>query len=242
VIDPDEREGEVAGLLADWPMDRAGVLIGGYAVAAYGLPRYSIDVDIVIPAEEEGAWTQWLRLHDLRLQRAHQAFPRVGIPLAARRWRRGSVVLDLMIGGVRDRDSGAVIPEEWISRDARSIRLELLSGRIDHDVRVVRLEALWALKILAGRPQDLTDLFGISGQPVRLGEVRELLAGILDERLRQKLGTVSKEIHQGKLYTDSLSSLRLGSPELERNQSAWSRYAKLVDSAIPLGTGAAHAT
>ncbi|MHB1708063.1 MAG: hypothetical protein ACYCT2_01115 [Thermoplasmataceae archaeon] len=48
-IDPVNRERKVLGLLDAWPWELGGVLIGGYAIAAYGRPRYSDDVDIVIP-------------------------------------------------------------------------------------------------------------------------------------------------------------------------------------------------
>ena len=59
-----------------------------------------------------------------------------------------AVSLDLMSGGLKDRESGVVIPETWILRDSLSVQLELLSGRVDTPVSVVRLEGLWAMKVL----------------------------------------------------------------------------------------------
>lgn len=47
--DPADRERKVLSLLDAWPWELGGVLIGGYAITAYGKPRYSDDVDIVIP-------------------------------------------------------------------------------------------------------------------------------------------------------------------------------------------------
>jgi hypothetical protein len=49
VIDPDLRESAALELLDAWPWELGGVVIGGYAVCAYGPPRYSSDVDVVIP-------------------------------------------------------------------------------------------------------------------------------------------------------------------------------------------------
>lgn len=43
------RERKALDLLDSWPWNFGGVLIGGYAIAAYGRPRYSDDVDIVVP-------------------------------------------------------------------------------------------------------------------------------------------------------------------------------------------------
>ena len=47
--DPVAREKKVLCLLDAWPWELGGVLIGGYAIAAYGGLRYSDDVDIVVP-------------------------------------------------------------------------------------------------------------------------------------------------------------------------------------------------
>ena len=76
---------------------------------------------------------------------------------------------------------------------------------------------------IAGRPQDLTDLFGIRAQPVNLTEVRELFSGLMTPRLRGKLESILTRTRGHKSYTDSLSRLRLGSPELRENRSAWDR-------------------
>jgi hypothetical protein len=236
LIDPDERERKVAILLQDWPRYLSGVLIGGYAVAAYGPPRYSVDVDIVVRSSTEQAWTQWLQGRGLALQRAPRKFGRGESTVGVQRWTLETVTVDLMIGGVRDRVSGTVIPEDWILREPRMLQPELLSGQLGAPVAVVRAEALWALKLLAGRPTDLTDLFGMSRQPVRLTEIRELFERLRTPSLDRKLALVSSQLHAEKLYLDSLSRLRLGSPDLEANRAAWTHFLKMVVSALPLAT------
>ena len=193
LIDPDLRERQVATLFAEWPTDLAGVLVGGYAVAAYGRPRYSVDVDIVAPMADRLEWEGWLKSHRLVRQKTHRVAGPDGRPVEVERWQRRAVSLDLMTGGVRDRDSHATIPEEWVLRDPIPIWLELLSGRVEHPVKVVRTEGLWAMKILAGRPQDLTDLFGIMAQPVNLREVRELFGTLMQPALRNKLDWIVSE-------------------------------------------------
>lgn len=50
-VDEAAREREVADLLDRWPWERGGVIIGGYAIAAFGAPRYSTDIDVVVSVD-----------------------------------------------------------------------------------------------------------------------------------------------------------------------------------------------
>ncbi|MGC2290121.1 MAG: nucleotidyl transferase AbiEii/AbiGii toxin family protein [Thermoplasmata archaeon] len=231
MLDPDERERQATELLAEWPADLVGVLIGGYAVAAYGRPRYSEDIEVLVSNQSRNDWVRWLKGRRLRMERTYVGPVEEGHSVEVQVWHHGAVSFELMIGGVTDRASHFVIPGAWILQHPQTVRLELLSGRVDSPVNVVRLEGLWAMKILAGRPQDLTDLFGIMTQPVNLAEVRELFHGRDQRALRSKLDSSLKWIHEPKSYLDSLSRLRLGSPRLPENRSAWERFGQMVESA-----------
>jgi hypothetical protein len=230
MIDPDERERQVAELLAEWPSELDGVLIGGYAVAAYGPPRYSEDIDVLASSKSRSRWVRWLEKNRLRKGRTYVGPREEGHPVEVQVWHRRDVSFDLMSGGIRDRESRVTIPEAWILQNPQSVRLELLSGRVDSPMNVVRLEGLWAMKILAGRPQDLTDLFGLMAQPVNLIEVRDLFDGLEQRDLRRKFHSIVKWCHEPKSYVDSLSRLRLGSPQLRENRLAWARFGKMVES------------
>ena len=48
----ENRERECFQFLQEIPMERRYVLIGGYAVSSFQFPRYSVDLDIVIPQRE----------------------------------------------------------------------------------------------------------------------------------------------------------------------------------------------
>jgi Nucleotidyl transferase AbiEii toxin, Type IV TA system len=233
LIDPDKRERQVVSLLEFLPDDVPGVLVGGYAVAAYGIPRYSVDVDIVAPFSSRDAWTNWLTLHRLQRQRTHLVSRNGETHIEVQRWEHDAITLDLMIGGVRDRESGGVIPDSWLLRDPATVRLELLSGPLARPIKVVRLEGLWATKLLAGRPHDLTDLFSIRNQKVNLAEVREFFSESQGSSLRRKLRSVIAQVTGPKLYADALSRLRLGSPDLQSNLDSWRRFAQMVESALP---------
>lgn len=230
MVDPDERERQVVELLAEWPTELDGVLIGGYAVAAYGRPRYSEDIDVLASRKSRKDWVRWLHAKRLRKERAYVGPLEGGYPVEVQVWHRRDVSLDLMTGGIRDRESHVIIPEAWILKDPQSVRLELLSGRVESPVNVVRLEGLWAMKILAGRPTDLTDLFGILSQPVDFTGIRNLFSGLEQPALRRKFDSMVKWLHQPKSYVDTLSRLRLGSPDLRENRTAWERFGTIVES------------
>ena len=95
--------------------------------------------------------------------------------------------------------------------------LDALSGKTLHRIPVARPEALWLLKLQAGRDLDLTDLFAISGEPVDLTEVREEFERLGTRTLVDKLQMVIARLDDRKLYADSLSRRGLGSPESLRN-------------------------
>jgi len=236
LIDPDERERQVVSLLESWPSRTSGVLVGGYAIAAYGAPRYSVDVDIVISTSSRDAWTDWLTTHHLERQRTHRVSRAGESQIEVQRWEYDAITLDLMIGGVRDRESGGVIPESWLLRKPSMIRLELLSGPLAKPIRVVRLEGLWAMKLLAGRPHDLTDLFSIMHQKVDLTEVRDFFSESLQSSSWRKLRGVLAQVTGTKLYVDALSRLRQGSPDLRANLARWNRFTEMVVNAMPRET------
>jgi len=207
--------------------------VGGYAVAAYGVPRYSVDVDIVVPTSAREQWISWLRTHGLTRKQAYRSPATEIHHVEVQRWQHGYVTLDLMVGGVRDRDSRVTIPDEWLLRSPRSVQLNLLSGSLASPVVVVRLEGLWATKLLAGRPHDISDLFGIMSQEVDLDEIRKLFEGFSGELALRKFRRTSNNVRDRQTYVDSLSRLLRGSPEDPKNLARWKHFVKMVSDALP---------
>lgn len=233
MIDADRREATAVELLLAWPGNLSGVLIGGYAVAAYGTPRYSEDLDVVARAADLPLWRAWLEGAGLRLENAYTDRARVDPPLGVDRWARDPLSVDLMFGGVRDRVSGGIIPETWLLHRPEPTRLELLSGRVEHPVPVVSLEGLWATKLLASRGQDVADLFSTSQRQVSLPQVRAVFVEIMQPALEKKLEATLRLMSDRRTYVDTLSRLGLGSPKLEANIRRWQRFASMVRQAIP---------
>ena len=102
MTDIESREHAVLDLLDDWPWDLGGVLIGGYAVLAYGPPRGSDDVDVVIPNIAAAQVRGWLLTRGFRWE-GHSIPNPENYEGQVDRYRSVEVVLDLLVGAVRDR-------------------------------------------------------------------------------------------------------------------------------------------
>jgi hypothetical protein len=221
-----EREAAAIGLLNRWPWQEGGCLIGGYAVAAYSRPRFSQDVDLVLPDSRRAASLTWLAAEGFSLppaRRGHPAFKDAATLL------HGDFSIDLMFGSVRDRDTGASIKEDWVSARPRLTHLDLLTGTSAEKVPVARPAALWVLKLVAGRDQDLSDLFAISGEPFETSEVRGELERAMNPALRDKLARIPARIATPKICSDALSARAMGKPNAAKNVQAWRRFRELVD-------------
>jgi hypothetical protein len=228
VIDPDVREGEALKLLDEWPWRLGGVVIGGYAVSAYGPPRYSADVDVVVPYGAARSVRSWLKQSGFRLEQ--HAIPN---PLNAEgqvaRFKTRMVTVDVLTGAVRDRDAQVDIPQSWIAKSPRLVRLQMVSGSTQTSVPVARPEAVWALKLQAGRDSDLSDLFAIADEPIDAEDICRLFLELRSDPFVAKLRKVRSKLDGHRLYADSLSRRELGRPSDPANRRRWSRFVRKAD-------------
>jgi hypothetical protein len=142
-------------------------LFGAQAVALYGVPRTTADVDVTLVCDAEvGVVLDALRRSGIEplvddvafIQRA-RVIP-ANHPVSG--WR-----LDVVLGG-----AGL---EQQFAAEAVEIQIEKTR------VPVLRLEHLLVLKVLAQRPQDLADvarLLEVRGDVVRFDDVVELLSAL----------------------------------------------------------------
>ncbi len=229
--DPDARERAVLSLLNAWPWDLGGVVIGGYAVIAYGPVRYSDDVDVLLPVTAADRVRSWLHSLGFALEKHSVPKPQ-NYEGQAERYTTEEVTLDLLIGAVRDRVAGVDVPEAWISKKPRKVQLSGFSSKTGRTVPIARPEALWALKLQAGRGIDVADLFAISDVPVDTAEVTSLFVRLASPSLRAKLSSVTLSLGGSNLFTDSLSRRQLGSPRDPANIRRWERFVARVNEVV----------
>ena len=137
-------------------------IIGGYAVNAYALPRFSVDCDIVI--SDEAA------LQDIRTILTGIGYRQEHLPQDApypgsflryeKRIEHGfAVSMDVMVRNVSDRATGALFTAEWIFAHSK---MRILKGKTipeELKLRIINADALLAMKIISCRPADIRDIF-----------------------------------------------------------------------------------
>lgn len=232
--DPAAREREVADLLDRWPWDVGGVIIGGYAIAAFGAPRYSTDIDVVVRLDAFDAIDKWLLKEkfarkelppDLEQNYAGKAF----------RYEREQISVDILPGVVRDREAGVDIPEWWISKDPLKTKLFLLETSTKTEVPVCRLTAFWALKLQAGREKDLSDLFMTREQTIDAKDIQEMFRSIHKPSLDDKLRLVLKRLDEPKIFQDAMSRLGYAKRGKFDRDAEWAKFkAKVVAVVEPI--------
>jgi len=187
---PQDLERERAGFaLLRRFRETEAVLVGGYAVSAYGPPRFSLDLDFVVPASALPGVRGLLQSADLARIRNWEG----GAVLAGRaeRWSRGEEAIplsvDLLIDGISDRVSGASHPYASVRRGARRVIVRGLDPSSEAEALVAAPEVLVALKLEAGRRVDLRDLAVLAGTDLDVERIATFLRrdrrGVLLEHL-----------------------------------------------------------
>ncbi len=230
--DPVAREAQVIALLDELPRELGSILIGGYAVAAFGPPRYSVDVDLVLPEASRPNAAIWFTSVGASFRQSLK-FEHAGSEWTKARISRDLVEGDAYFGGLRARESGAVVDYPWIAKHPVVKRLTLSTGITHRETRVARAEAIWVLKLLAGRAQDITDLFVISQWRVDESEVRSQLTSLLNQDVRSHLRRVATRLSSDKEYRDALSRAILGSPSDPANVKLWASFKRTALNCLP---------
>lgn len=227
------REQKAIALLRKWPWKAGGTLIGGYAIAAYGPPRYSDDLDIVIPRAALNSIQIFLDKQGFLVRKdSHPNSQNLDGEVLTLDHEEVSV--DLLVGCVRDRDAKVDVPESWVSQriNARILRVKTGETQV---IPIARPEAIWALKLQAGRSQDVTDLFAIYDTRFESKEVIELFRNLMNDPLSSKLLATLRKAESDKLFEDSMSRLEM--KQTDRNRERWTRFGstvrRIVESSIP---------
>jgi hypothetical protein len=136
---------ELVSLVA--ALDADGVeyaLVGGLAVAVWGAPRATQDIDLLVRPEALAAALAAARRSGFDVPARLMTFPDgMRLQRVSRLEGDSLLTLDLML-------VDANLEEAWRTR----LRLETATGPL----WVITREALIAMKVAAGRPQDVADI------------------------------------------------------------------------------------
>lgn len=154
------REKEIFEILKSLKTQKF-VLIGGYAVNAYTLPRFSVDCDIVIKKEN---------LHDieeiLKIKGYKESQETLELPYDGKFKRFGKeiikdfhVSMDILIDEIKDRQTGATFSADWVFENSqiRTLRGKTIIEELK--IRIVSSDALFTTKMISCRKTDIRDIF-----------------------------------------------------------------------------------
>jgi predicted nucleotidyltransferase len=169
-------------------------LIGGYAVDAYSpRPRYSVDCDIVIPKEQLDNLLSLLSEQGYRKGEVyHNELEGVETRRLSKRVGEEEVFVDLLVGGVRCRQTTAVWKEEEVRMASKELRVVGVNGSVLSNVAAK--EMLIAMKLHSGRDPDLRDIVMLESR------TDWRMVGGLSRR-----GSKEKVVHQLQIVVDVLS-------------------------------------
>jgi len=128
------------------------VIVGGYALAFHGAPRYTGDIDVLVRAEDANAQKILAALSDFGFSE---------LDLSVNDFSDPDRVLQLGMPPVRIDILTSLTGITW--QEATTDTLDLDYGGVP--VKVVGREALLTNKRATGRAQDLADIEALEGPP-----------------------------------------------------------------------------
>lgn len=149
------------------------VVIGGYAINAYVLPRFSIDCDIVVQNRKSSGQIQKLLETAGFAQRASGKLPYSGefIAMAS---NEPPATFDILSGAIEDRLSGTVFTAEMIFRNSTNRAIFGKGSPIRLNCRVVDPELLFLMKACPARSTDIRDIFMLSAIKLDIEKMRKM--------------------------------------------------------------------
>src|SRR3989344_4899382 len=139
------------------------VVIGGYAVNAYTLPRFSADCDIVIKDHKELKKIEkfLLKLGYHKEENYSNELPYHGNFERYEKdiWHNFKVSMDILAGEVLDRQTEAAFSAGWIFDNSvlRNLQGKTISEQLK--LKIVKADALFTMKLISYRQTDIRDIF-----------------------------------------------------------------------------------
>jgi len=139
------------------------VIIGGYAINAYTLPRFSVDCDIVVKTGSE--------LKDIEKQLKKNNYykkdaNKVSTPYHGKfvRYEKKiknnfNVSMDILFKDILDRQTGSSFSAEWVFENSKLIPLKGKTITEELKLRIIGIDALVVMKWTSCRLTDIRDVF-----------------------------------------------------------------------------------
>ena len=155
------REQEIFNTLRQLKDCRLAV-IGGYAVNAYTLPRFSVDCDIAVLDAGELHKIERILIDIGYKKEQHSGEAQYSGSFARYEKNVGgnfSVSVDVLIENVTDRMTGASFSAEWVFQHSEKEHLKGKTITEELRLRIIDIDALIVMKMISCRATDIRDVF-----------------------------------------------------------------------------------
>ena len=155
------REKEIFHSLGELK-DYEFVVIGGYAVNAYALPRFSVDCNIVVKDKKEQK-----KIENVLFKKGYKkkrlnekAQYSEDFCIYTKNLGNNFVVnIDILLGKVSDRNTGVSFSAEWIFKNSTVKKLKGKTIAEELKLRIININALIVMKTISCRATDIRDVF-----------------------------------------------------------------------------------
>lgn len=222
----ESRETEIIRTLSSLP--KGFIVIGGYAVSALSVHRFSVDCDLVISRKDAKEFEQRIMEEGYKKTRAAAGFDKAyqsEVEIYVKDVNGAGVSIDLFVNGMTSRGTKGSWSYEYISDNSTDATVS--GARNSTDIAVPTKELLIAMKIHSGRDVDMRDIVMLSEgtnwdavlkhakrgeKRVPVGQLTDIIAKMDSEQFAQSLqATFGLRRSMGSLISEcrkNLSQLR----------------------------------
>ena len=183
------------------------VLIGGYSVNAYTLPRFSVDCDIVIKDKNE------LKRIEKELTKLRYKKKKVTNDLAYHgkflRYEKEiqqnfRVSVDIFFDKILDRQTNSTFDAEWIFKNSKIMEVKGKTTQNKLKLRVINVDSLIVMKMISCRTTDIRDVFMLMPKTKNPEWIRKEVTNRFD--FRNRFSKIKDKI-TSKQFKDNLQGV-----------------------------------
>jgi len=139
------------------------VVIGGYAINSYTLPRFSVDCDIVIKNRKELNKIE-KSLLEIGYHKEKNYSDKISYKGNFQRYEKElennfKVSIDILIEEILDRQTNAKFSAKWIFDNSALRNLQGKTINEQLKLKIINADALFTMKLISCRQTDIRDIF-----------------------------------------------------------------------------------
>ncbi len=155
------REEEIFSTLKEI-LEYTFVLIGGYSVNAYTLPRFSVDCDIVVKDRTElNKIEKELKKSGYKKEKtsSHRSYHGNFLRYEKEIQTNFSVSVDILFDKILDGQTNATFDADWVFENSKIKEVKGKTIQAKLKLRVINADSLIVMKMICARSSDIRDVF-----------------------------------------------------------------------------------